>query len=39
VLSALGIKQALVEAGIEEGDSVRVGNIELVWGYENAFGS
>lgn len=38
VLDALGIKQALVEAGIEDGDSVRIGNIELVWGYENAFG-
>ncbi len=38
VLSALGIKQALVEAGIEEGESVRIGDIELVWGYENAFG-
>lgn len=38
VLDALGIKQALVEAGVEEGDSVRIGAIELVWGYENAFG-
>ncbi|MFO7634887.1 MAG: GTPase ObgE [Caldilinea sp.] len=38
VLDALGIKQALVEAGIEDGDSVRIGDIELVWGYENAFG-
>ena len=38
VLNALGIKQALIEAGIEDGDSVRIGDIELVWGYENAFG-
>jgi GTP-binding protein len=38
VLNALGIKQALIEAGIEEGDSVRIDDIELVWGYENAFG-
>lgn len=38
VLNALGIKQALIEAGIEEGDSVRIGDIELIWGYENAFG-
>lgn len=38
VLNALGIRQALIEAGIEEGDIVRIGDIELVWGYENAFG-
>lgn len=38
VLSALGIKEALVEAGIEEGDTVRIGAIELVWGYDNALG-
>lgn len=38
VLNALGIKQALIEAGIEDGDNVRIGDIELVWGYENAFG-
>lgn len=38
ILSALGIKQALVEAGIEEGDTVRIGAVELVWGYENALG-
>lgn len=38
VLNALGIRQALIEAGVEEGDIVRIGDIELVWGYENAFG-
>jgi GTP-binding protein len=38
VLNALGIRQALVEAGVEDGDSVRIGEIELVWGYENALG-
>jgi GTP-binding protein len=38
VLNALGIRQALIEAGVEEGDVVRIGDVELVWGYENAFG-
>jgi len=38
VLNALGIRQALIEAGVEEGDTVRIGAIELVWGYENALG-
>ncbi|MBW7883148.1 MAG: GTPase ObgE [Caldilineaceae bacterium] len=38
ILNALGITTALREAGIEEGDTVQIGDLELVWGYENAFG-
>jgi GTP-binding protein len=37
ILRAMGIADALREAGIEEGDIVRVGETELVWGYDNAF--
>ena len=25
-------------AGVEDGDLVRIGDVELVWGYDNAFG-
>ncbi|HRA65057.1 MAG TPA: GTPase ObgE [Caldilinea sp.] len=38
ILSALGIRNALLEAGIEDGDTVRIGDVELVWGYDNALG-
>ena len=38
ILSALGIADALREAGVEDGDTVRFGDVELVWGYDNAFG-
>ncbi len=38
ILEALGISQALEKAGIAEGDSVRIGATELIWGMENAFG-
>jgi GTP-binding protein len=37
ILRALGIADALTEAGVEDGDTVRIGNVELVWGYDNAF--
>jgi GTP-binding protein len=37
ILRALGITDALREAGVQEGDTVQIGPIELVWGYENAF--
>ena len=37
ILSALGISDALRAAGVEDGDTVRIGNVELVWGYDNAF--
>lgn len=38
ILAALGITDALRAAGIEDGDTVRIGNVELVWGYDNALG-
>ena len=38
ILKALGITDALRRAGIQDGDIVRVGETELVWGYDNAFG-
>jgi GTP-binding protein len=38
ILTALGITDALRAAGIEDGDTVKIGNIELVWGYDNALG-
>ncbi len=31
ILDALGIKRALEEAGVQEGDSVRIGEYELEW--------
>ncbi len=37
ILRALGITEALREAGVQEGDRVAIANVELVWGYENAF--
>ena len=36
ILAALGITDALREAGIQDGDTVKIGNVELVWGYDNA---
>ena len=38
ILNALGISDALREAGVQDGDSVLIAGIELVWGYDNAFG-
>jgi GTP-binding protein len=38
ILSAMGISNSLREQGVQEGDRVRVGAIELVWGWENALG-
>jgi len=37
ILQAMGIADALRDGGIEEGDTVRIGEFEMVWGYENAF--
>jgi GTP-binding protein len=37
ILKALGISEALRQAGIQDGDVVRIGETELVWGYDNAF--
>jgi GTP-binding protein len=36
ILRAMGVADALVEAGVQEGDTVTIGDVELVWGYENA---
>lgn len=38
ILDAMGISQALRDAGVDEGDTVRIADVELVWGYDNAFG-
>ena len=38
ILSALGITDALRAAGVQDGDTVQIGETELTWGYENAFG-
>lgn len=37
ILRAMGIASALRAAGVQEGDTVRIADAELVWGYENAF--
>ncbi len=38
ILRAMGITEALGAAGVTEGDRVQIGSLELVWGYDNAFG-
>ncbi|MDE0183401.1 MAG: GTPase ObgE [Caldilineaceae bacterium] len=38
ILAATGITDALREEGIEDGDRVQIGVVELVWGFENALG-
>ncbi|MCB0045536.1 MAG: GTPase ObgE [Caldilineaceae bacterium] len=38
ILRAMGIRDALGEAGVQEGDTVHIANVELIWGYDNAFG-
>ncbi len=37
MLETWGIRQALQQQGIEEGDTVMIADFELVWGYDNAF--
>ena len=39
ILRAMGITEALNAAGVVEGDTVLIGDVELVWGYDNAFES
>lgn len=34
ILRAMGITDALRQAGVEDGDTVQVGSVEMVWGYE-----
>jgi GTP-binding protein len=36
ILKALGITEVLREQGVQDGDVVRIGDTELVWGYDNA---
>lgn len=38
ILDVLGISKELTAQGIQDGDTVRIGDVELTWGYENAFG-
>ncbi|MCB0060887.1 MAG: GTPase ObgE [Caldilineaceae bacterium] len=38
ILDAMGISEELRHQGVQDGDTVRIGDVELVWGYENAFG-
>ena len=37
ILRAMGIADALTKAGVKEGDTVHIAEIELIWGYQNAF--
>jgi GTP-binding protein len=34
IFSALGLTAALEEAGVRDGDTVRIGGLEMVWGYQ-----
>jgi GTP-binding protein len=34
ILRAMGITDALREAGVQDGDSVQIGVVDMVWGYE-----
>ncbi len=36
ILSAMGIAKELRKAGVQEGDTVQIADVELVWGYDNA---
>ncbi len=38
ILKAMGIVEGLRDAGVEDGDTVQIADIELIWGYDNAFG-
>ncbi|MEZ4659918.1 MAG: GTPase ObgE [Caldilineaceae bacterium] len=38
ILDAMGISKALRNAGVADGDTIQIGDTELIWGYENAFG-
>ncbi len=38
ILAAMGITNRLREEGVEDGDRVQIGAVELVWGFENALG-
>lgn len=34
IIEAMGIAKALVQAGVQEGDAVRIGDVELAWSHE-----
>jgi GTP-binding protein len=34
ILRAMGITDALRKAGVQDGDTVQIGTLEMVWGYE-----
>lgn len=38
ILSAMGISDSLRKQGVQDGHTVQIGDVELVWGYENALG-
>ena len=38
ILGAMGISAVLREQGVQDGDTVLIGEVELVWGFENAIG-
>ncbi len=38
ILKAMGITEELRSIGVVEGDRVQIADIELIWGYDNAFG-
>lgn len=38
ILKAMGITDALRRAGVEDGDTIQIADVEFEWGYENAFG-
>lgn len=37
IMKAMGITEALREAGVTDGHTVQIAGVELVWGYENAY--
>ena len=38
ILSAMGISETLRKQGVQDGHTVQIGEVALVWGFENALG-
>ena len=38
ILGAMGISEVLRQQGVQDGDTVLIGGVELTWGFENALG-
>jgi len=38
IMEAMGISEALREAGVVDEHTVQIAGVELIWGYDNAFG-